>query len=468
MPHIDDLRELLQEAQAEIGRLNDVIQELTEDNPPRHGVVVHAGKSQVDISTGAGVLSLDRKDIHKNLKAGMAVRISNTAILGEPEQRLYGPLMTVRRVVDKANAEVGEGPQSRIVKIAPDVKVEEGHEVILDPDGRIIVRSLGAPKAIGLDTDSSVAAVKWSDIGGLEQAKAEIREAVEQPALYPQIYARYGKRPPAGILLYGPPGCGKTLLARALTAAVSGVGGKMLAIKGPEVLDPYVGVAEATIRNLFRRGKEMAQKTGRPTVIFIDEAEAILAKRGSMRSSDVDKTIVPSFLAEMGGIEDMQCMVVLATNLHDALDPAVIRDGRIDRRIHVPRPDLKAATEILKINISKSPVAAGETAASLAKAAAQEVFCTEHTYGEFHDHQANIHLTLKFSDTINGAMLAGIVDRAKGAAIKREIESRPRNNGLTIDDLKVAIKATYQQNRNFSHDTEIQELYDQKVAAIAA
>lgn len=462
----DQYLESLNKYQDEITRLNEVIKEI-EKEPARYGVVLHVGKATVDISTASGIISMERNDtFHKKLKVGDQVRVfPNTGfILGPAESYLPGSVQTVKRVIEGKWAEIGDGPQSRLVRIGDGLTVTAGHEVLVDQDQRIVIASLGEPKTIGTQTGNLD--ITWEDIGGLEDAKAEIRDAVEQPVLFPDIYKKYGKKAPAGILLYGPPGCGKTLLAKALSRAVSGIGGVMLAIKGPEVLDPYVGVAEQQIRNLFRRGRTQAEKTGKPTVIFIDEAESILSTRGSMRSSDVDKTIVPAFLAEMGGIEDMKCMVVLATNKHDSLDPAVIRDGRVDRRILVPRPDINSAASILKISLNKLPIENGETADSLAQSTAKEVFCPTRVLDEYHDNDSNQHLTLQFKDTINGAMLAGIVERASGYAIQREVAKKKLDskNGVTVADLKASVNAVFSQNKKFSHMAELQELAERQMA----
>jgi len=249
-----------------------------------------------------------------------------------------GSVALIRTVIDDEHAEVEIDSTRKIVFLLPNLKLEEGDKVELDRYNTIIIRKLDRE-----DSNRHVLReeinVNWNDIGGCEDAKEAIIDAIELPYAYPDIYAFYKKKLPKGILLYGPPGCGKTLIAKAAANSLSKRFGKewidtgFILVKGPEILSKWVGMAESHIRELFLRARKHFEKTKCPAVIFIDEAEAILPQRGTGRSSDVDKTIVPMFLSEMDGLETSYAIVILATNRPEMLDPAAIRAGRIDRHI---------------------------------------------------------------------------------------------------------------------------------------
>lgn len=201
----------------------------------------------------------------------------------------------------------------------------------MDPSGLVVVRDLGKDtQRFSLNQPSTVT---WDDIGGLVDAKQQMLEAVELPWKHPDLYAHYGKKPLRGVLLYGPPGCGKTMLGAAAASSLARTHGKdqiesgYLYVKGPEILDPFVGVTEATIRELFERGRAHEKAHGYPATLFIDEADAILGKRGGNgpNSSIIDHTVVAQFLSEMDGLDKNGTIVILATNRADILDPAVTR-----------------------------------------------------------------------------------------------------------------------------------------------
>jgi SpoVK/Ycf46/Vps4 family AAA+-type ATPase len=207
-------------------------------------------------------------------------------------------------------------------------------------------------------------------------------DALEKPMRHPEHYQFFGKKQPSGVLLYGPPGCSKTMFGKAIftsiTATCAAKGAKasqgFILVSGPEILDKYVGVPEATIRHIFARARKFFQKTGIRPVIFLDEAESILAKRDSGISSDVLRTIVPAFLAEMQGVRQSGAIVILATNKPESLDYAAIREGRIDVKLRIGRPDRKAAREIFLKNMKDVPVSETTTKEKLADTFADELF----------------------------------------------------------------------------------------------
>jgi transitional endoplasmic reticulum ATPase len=202
--------------------------------------------------------------------------------------------------------------------------------------------------------------VRWEDVGGLDEIKGTLNEMIEWPLKHPKSFERIGIRPPAGILLYGPPGCGKTLLAKAVATEA---GANFISIKGPEVLTMWVGESERKVREIFRRAKQVA-----PSIIFFDEIDSLAPKRGLELGTRVTENIVSQILTEMSGLEDMHNVVVIAaTNRPDMLDSAIMRPGRFDRQVLVPAPDADARQEIFNVHTKKMPVDKKVNLKSLAK-----------------------------------------------------------------------------------------------------
>lgn len=393
--------------------------------PHSLAVVLAVNDEGVLVSSGATATILEAPPKVK-LRPGDVVTLSPLTgnIIGVTSHTLaMGNLHSVTGF--KGNmVEIDGGGDTKLLVLS-DKKPAIGDQVLLDPNRLVIVGNIGQPPA---PPRPPIAHITWDDIGGQESAKAALREVIELPFSNPKLYALYGKTPPKGVLLSGPPGCGKTMLGKATASALSGLDGGFIHMKGPEVLDPYVGVAEAKIRAAFALARRFKQEHGRPAILFVDEAEAVLSRRGSSRSSDVDKTIVPQFLAEMDGLEESAAVVVLATNRPDMLDPAVVRDGRVDRRVAVTRPCQQDANDILRINLRPRPTM--DSVDSLANHTASLL------YGD-----ATVIQGKPARESLNGAMIAGLVARASTGAMMRDIKRGvTKPSGISHGDMEEAVR----------------------------
>jgi proteasome-associated ATPase len=389
--------------------------------------------------------------------------------LGSYEDR--GELMKVAELLEDGRVlVVGRGGDERVVRLAAPVQVagvRAGDTLLVDPRSGTASERVERSEVEHLVLEE-VPDVDWSRIGGLRAQVEAVRDAVELPFLHADRYRRYGLRAPRGILLYGPPGCGKTLIARAVArsladrvAEVRGGGpvrGHFLNVKGPELLDKYVGETERQIRLIFQRARELSAD-GSPVVVFFDEMEALFRTRGSGVSSDVETTIVPQLLAEIDGVERLRDVIVIgASNREDMIDPALLRPGRLDVKIRVDRPDRDAAAEILALHLSpevpldaellaqhrgdRAAAVAGlvDATADLVYARTPESELLEVTY------VSGTREVLHLADFASGAMLENVVARAKRRAIKREVAGGAQ--GLMRDDLEGAVAEELHENED--------------------
>jgi proteasome-associated ATPase len=320
--------------------------------------------------------------------------------------------------------------------------------------------------------------IPWDKVGGQGEVIQVIRDAIELPLVYPELYAKFGKRPLKGILLYGPPGCGKTLIGKAtaynLTKEYNERTGQnvkeyFMYINGPKILNMWLGESERQVREIFSTAREKA-KEGYLVFIFIDEAESILRTRNSGRFTNISNTVVPQFCAEMDGLVSSENIVVMLTsNRPDYIDPAILRPERIDRRVRVRRPDKKASRDILGIylnaDVPLDPREIEKHDGDLEKTAQAMVDETinylwrKDAETEFLDvfQRNGGSERLYWKDLVSGALLSSLVERAKDFAIKRAIESKNSNEGISQDDLNRAVAMEYKENEIFPKSDAVED-----------
>ena len=378
-----------------------------------------------------------------------------------------GEAVTLDEVLDARRALVTTGGgASRVLALA------EGLDPAALKPGDTLVADLRANLATALVERTGVEQlviaeapdVSWADIGGLGPQIDRIRDAIELPFAHPGLYRGYGLRAPKGVLLYGPPGCGKTLIAKAVaTCLADSAGGRpaaFLNIKGPELLSKFVGETERQIRAIFVQARKAAAED-RPVVVFFDEMEALLRTRGTGVSSDVETMIVPQVLSEIDGVESLRNVIVIgASNREDMIDPAILRPGRLDVKIRIDRPDAEAAADILARHLRADlPLDPGElagaggdrqaAAAAMRRAAVDALYARTPATAVLEVVCASgARRTLHLADLASGAMLAAVVARAKTAAIKDEIAGGP--GGLSTARLLEAVAVEARQNEEIT------------------
>jgi proteasome-associated ATPase len=443
-----ELRDALRAAKEKLGEQNDLIEELL--SPPfklgtfvakttdQDGVVL-IGESFAEVS----LVAIGHKNL-PGLKFGDLVRVTeegNVAGILSGLALNMGSIASVKEVGDGWVEIDGPNGVCRVMTDY-DFEAEPGCRIVLDSTGYLAKENLGKADNSYLREATNLT---WDDIGGLFSAKEQMIEAVELPMLHPDIYEAYSQKPIKGVLLYGPPGCGKTLLGKATATSMALSQGAsnstgFIYVKGPEVLSKWVGESEGKIRQLFAMARDHKADTGYPAVIFIDEADALLGRRGKGNGGGVQSTIVPTFLAEMDGLDDAGAMVLLATNMPNSLDPAVVRPGRIDRKIKISRPDSISSKEILKIHLrgKRLSITVDEAADLIVDALFNSDIRVQNR---------------PISEVLNGAMLEGIVSRATSLAIKSDIR-RGKLGGITSQHIEDAITLVSTQDE----DVDVSEL----------
>ncbi len=399
-----------------------------------------------------------------DLMPGVQVRLGEgNQILEACEYEQTGDLATLMEMIGRDRALISDrSGEERVVKLAGPL-MDRTRKLPRPGDTLLVDRRAGYAFENIPKTEISKLAleeapdVSYADIGGLDDQIELIQDAVELPFLHPEMYRAYKLHPPKGVLLYGPPGCGKTLIAKAVANSLSqriGDAGTsyFINVKGPELLNKYVGETERQIRVIFERARELAGD-GRPVIIFFDEMESIFRTRGSGVSSDMETTVVPQLLAELDGVEDLSNVIVIgATNREELIDPAILRPGRLDIKIRVQRPNRKGSRDIFARYITDTIPLAVEVD-ELIDSAVEHLF-TPRPYVRL-TLVDNTQETLNYHDFVSGAMIANIVDRAKKSAIKDHIEGK--GIGLTIAHLTDAIDQEHQQSEDLPNTSNPDE-----------
>lgn len=387
-----------------------------------------------------------------------------------------GELVTVKELLGDDRALVlARADEERVVKLAGSLREEKlrvGDALTLEPRSGYVYEKIPKAEVEELVLEE-VPDIDYADIGGLAGQIEQIRDAVELPFNHPDLFREHGLKAPKGILLYGPPGCGKTLIAKAVAhslatqaaarAGHSEVNAYFLNIKGPELLNKYVGETERHIRLIFARAREKASE-GTPVVVFFDEMESLFRTRGSGVSSDVETTIVPQLLAEIDGVERLDNVIVIgASNREDMIDPAILRPGRLDVKVKIHRPDAEAARDIFaKYLVPDLPLHADDVAENggSAEATVEAMIqaTVERMYAETEENQF-LEVTyaggdkevLYFKDFNSGAMIQNIVDRAKKMAIKDWLTLQQK--GIRVDHLLAACVDEFKENEDLPNTT---------------
>jgi proteasome-associated ATPase len=469
----------LQETREQLTLLRREVEKLTA--PPNPFAVIERVNPDgtLDVLTGGRKLRVGvQPSIEvKELERGQEVLLNEAmSVIDVGAFDAGGEVTTVKEVLgDGRLIVVGPADDERVVGLAgpmEPVPLRVGDAVRLDARTGLIQERLVRPEVEELVLEE-IPEVTYQQIGGLTAQIETIRDAVELPYLHKHLFEDYELSAPKGVLLYGPPGCGKTLIAKAVANSLAGaVAAKtgsvdarsyFLNIKGPELLNKYVGETERQIRLIFARAKEKSDE-GVPVIVFFDEMDSLFRTRGSGVSSDVESTVVPQLLSELDGVEGLKNVIVIgASNREDLIDPAILRPGRLDVKIKVERPDAAAAREILAIYLRRSlPFADDELGgaggdvsaliASLIDRVVEAMFATVHENRFLEVTYANGDKEiLYFRDFASGAMIENVVRRAKKAAIKREIAGGTR--GVGVGDLLGAVRQEYREHEDLPNTT---------------
>ena len=474
-----DLATLLSDAKLQLLSLRDQVEQLGAP-PSGFGIFLDLYEDDADVLINGKKMrvtispEIDRSQLSSGREVVLNESLNIISIHGF---EIAGEIVKLKNLLDNNSRAVviGRADEERVVRIAEslsDVSIKTGDSLLLDSKSGFVYEKIPKSEVEELVLEE-VPDVNYEDIGGLGAQIEQIRDAVELPFLHKDIYAEHQLKAPKGILLYGPPGCGKTLIAKAVanslakkvTEKTGNKDGKsyFLNIKGPELLNKYVGETERHIRLIFQRARDKASE-GTPVIVFFDEMDSLFKTRGSGVSSDVENTIVPQLLSEIDGVEGLENVIVIgASNREDMIDPAILRPGRLDVKIKIQRPNAQGAAEILsKYLTSDLPI--NEDDLALHKGDRQATVKTmidkavEQMYTES-DQNRFIEVTyvngdkeiLYFKDFSSGAMLENIVSRAKKAAIKEFLSNKKK--GIRVEHLISACLEEFRENEDLPNST---------------
>jgi len=469
----------LREAREHIAALREEVEKLTMP-PSAYGTFLGANDDgTVDIFTAGRKM---RVSVHPEVEVDSIIRGQEVAlneslnVVLARAAEVSGEVVVLKEVLEGRDRAliVGRADEERVCELAASLigeKLRAGDHLLMDGRSGLLVERIPRPEVEELVLEE-VPDVTYDDVGGLDDQIDAIKDAVELPYLYSEMFHEHDLQPPKGILLYGPPGCGKTLIAKAvansLAQRVSERTGDTTArsfflnIKGPELLNKYVGETERQIRLIFQRAREKSEE-GYPVIVFFDEMDSLFRTRGTGISSDIESTIVPQLLAEIDGVESLKNVIVIgASNREDLIDPAILRPGRLDVKIKIERPDEESATKIFRQYLTADlPIADTETSRYGGPEKAVEgmiVDAVDRMYA-IDDGNRFLEVTyqngdkeiLYFKDFSSGAMIENIVRRAKKLSIKRQIESGEK--GISTQDLLDSIRQEFREHEDLPNTT---------------
>lgn len=470
---------VLEEAREQLAVLREEVEKLTMPPNPFGTILEVNDDGTVDVLTAGRKMRVNAQPTIevKQLQRGQEVLLNESFNI--VDVRLFDPtgeIVTVKeRLDDRRLVVVGRGDEERVVEIAEPMRdqfVRAGDHVRLDGKAGLVHEKLARPEVEELVLEE-VPDITYEMVGGLGDQIETIRDAVELPYVHKTLFDKYELEAPKGVLLYGPPGCGKTLIAKAVANSLAKAVAKrmgrddarsyFLNIKGPELLNKYVGETERQIRLIFQRAKEKSDE-GVPVIVFFDEMDSLFRTRGTGVSSDVESTIVPQLLSELDGVESLKNVIVIgASNREDLIDPAILRPGRLDVKIKINRPDESTAKEIFGIYLkpelpldSREVSEHGDEPLVMIKDMIGQTMTRMYGTG---DENRFLEVTyangdreiLYFKDFSSGAMIENIVRRAKKDAIKREIDDG--GVGIRTTDLLAAIKQEFREHEDLPNTT---------------
>src|SRR2546421_1309558 len=471
----------LREAREHIAELREEVEKLTQP-PAAYGTFLGANDDgSVDVFSGGRKMrvalhpELDTEELTRGQE--VVLNESLNVVLARGSE-ISGEVVTLKEILDDQHRAiiVGRADEERVVELAEQLlgeKLRSGDTILMDPRTGLLLEKLPRPEVEELVLEE-VPDISYDDVGGLDSQIEQITDADELPFLHKELFVEHKLPAPKGILLYGPPGCGKTLIAKAvansLAKKVSQVTGDkdarsyFLNIKGPELLNKYVGETERQIRLVFQRAREKSEE-GWPVIVFFDEMDSLFRTRGSGISSDIESTIVPQLLSEIDGVETLKNVIVVgASNREDLIDPAILRPGRLDVQIKIERPDQAAARQIFSRYLKEDLPFDEEEVKRLGNGDREKAIDTmiDRTVAEmYRDDEDNRFLEvtyqngdkeiLYFKDFSSGAMVENIVRRAKKLAIKRAIAGDGK--GIRTEDLLASIKQEYKEHEDLPNTT---------------
>ena len=482
-----------QQRDAEFKKISEVVAKLTAP-ANRIGTLLDLpgeGLARIVVGGAEYYANVDPRVASADLKIGAQILVNEAyAVIKTLGYDLNGPVLKLTEVLPdgRLRFEQEMGRQSMILQRSSDlvgVELKAGDELRIDPGHRIAIEKLEDRKAKTHVLDE-VPTVTWEQIGGQQEAISAIRKAIEYPLLHAETFQQFKFTQPKGFLLYGPPGCGKTLIGQAAAASLSKLvsesmaaggktetlpaitGGAFLHIKGPEILNMWLGESERMVRDLFAKARARRREGALP-FIFIDEAESILGTRRASRSFNISSTLVPMFCSEMDGIESLRdVVIILASNRPDLIDPAVLRPGRIDRKIKVSRPNRESAAEILNVYLTNElpldQALVAERGGDKTKVFASLVEEVIDQIYKRTDENRLLSIRLRSGqnkvlyrgDLVSGAILSSIVQRAKEKAIDRMIQSG-QSAGLIAKDLSDSVLEEFREGEMLPPDDAAEE-----------